>query len=416
MRKIYAGLLFLFLFQFGFGQDNLRTMFYNIFRYPTSTPANREFILKNIFNSYKPDLFMVAELQNETGANLILNTALQTIDNNYARSTFVHNTSNPTDTLQQMVFFNTQKLVLYDEEVLQTTIRDINHITFQLKTPDIATNPTFLEVYVTHLKSSTGPANRQLRLDMVNVFLNSLNSLPANRYVLFAGDFNIQNSTEDSYVAIINPANPIVMVDPINRPGRWTKDITFQDIHTQATRTSAVGFGIGGATGGIDDRFDFIMMSENFRTSTDFFYIPNTYKAFGNNGNCFDKRIDDASCTGDFSLSLRQNLHNMSDHTPVVMDLEISQNLLTTVDFDKQVLIQFASSNLVSDELKLHIDLKQIYSSTELLIFNTLGQQIGRVRIGNQNEVTLHTQNLASGIYFIKLNTHPQEILKFIRK
>lgn len=416
MKKIYISLLFLFLFQLGFGQDNLRTMFYNIFRYPTSTPANREFILKNIFNSFKPDLFMVAELQNETGADLILNTSLQTADNNYARSTFVHNTSNPNDTLQQMVFFNTQKLVLYDEEVLQTTIRDINHVTFQLNTPDIATNPTFLEVYVTHLKSSTGPANRQLRLDMVNVFLNSLNSLPANRYVLFAGDFNLQNATEDSYVAITNPNNSIVMVDPINRPGKWNNDIAFQDIHTQATRTSAVGFGIGGATGGMDDRFDFIMMSENFRTSTDFLYIPNSYKAFGNNGNCFDKRIDDITCTGDFSLSLRQNLHNMSDHTPVVMNLEISQTLLSTGDFDKQDLIQFASSNLVSDELKLRIDLNQVSPSSELMIFNTLGQQIGRMPIGNRTEVILHTQNLASGVYFVKLNTHPKEVLKFIRK
>src|SRR5690606_27166827 len=103
-----------------------------------------------------------------------------------------------------------------------------------------------------------GAANRQLRLSMVNSFVNALGAVPPDRPVLFAGDFNFYNSDDEpGYQKIIDTTNPIVMVDPIGRPGHWHDNESFSDIHTQATRTSAAGFGIGGATAGMDDRFDF---------------------------------------------------------------------------------------------------------------------------------------------------------------
>ena len=47
------------------------------------------------------------------------------------------------------------------------------------------------------------------------------------------------------------------------------------DIHTQSTRTSNSGL-IDDSGSGLDDRFDFIMMSENFNTSSDLYYIKVT--------------------------------------------------------------------------------------------------------------------------------------------
>ena len=52
------------------------------------------------------------------------------------------------------------------------------------------------------------------------------------------------------------------MADPINTPGSWNNNEDFRGVHTQSTRTSSSGFG-GGAGGGLDDRFDFIMVSQN---------------------------------------------------------------------------------------------------------------------------------------------------------
>lgn len=46
-------------------------MFYNVFKFPNSLPQNRQLILRDILDEYKPDLFMICELVTENGADLI---------------------------------------------------------------------------------------------------------------------------------------------------------------------------------------------------------------------------------------------------------------------------------------------------------------------------------------------------------
>ena len=247
-------------------------MFYNIFKFPTSLPQNRQFILRDILDEYQPDLFMVCELVSQHGADLILNTSLQNQTDTYARANFVSDTANPSDPLQTMVFYNTRKLTLVNQQTLPTVYRDINHYSFKLNTE--SNDPVYLEVFVAHLKSSTGTANQQTRLQMVQQVTNALQNLTQpNTHVLFAGDFNFYRSTEPGYQQILNPNNAIKLIDPVNAPGTWQNNAAFSHLHTQSTRVSNSGFGGGansGAGGGLDDRFDFIMMSENFNTSPRF--------------------------------------------------------------------------------------------------------------------------------------------------
>src|SRR5690606_12082003 len=107
----------------------------------------------------------------------------------------------------------------------------------------------------THLKSSEGTANKQLRLQMVQQFTEKLETMDPNSYVLFAGDLNLYTHTEPAYLELMDTINSIVMADPLQRPGRWHNNIDFQDIHSQSTRISSGPFGAG-AGGGLDDRFD----------------------------------------------------------------------------------------------------------------------------------------------------------------
>lgn len=398
-------------------QTRIKVMSYNLLDFPTQFPNDRFPYLTAILDNVQPDIFMVCELADAATADLILNNALRTQDDHYSRAVFTANTSSSYTDLQQLVFYDNHKLLLTAQTLIKTYIRDINHFTFKLKTENSASNPIYLDVFVAHLKSSTGAPYEGNRLDMVNSFTATLSSIPANHFVLIGGDFNLYTSSEPAYQKLLNATNAIVLVDPINRPGNWNSNSSFQDIHTQSTRGSSFTDGLGnyyGAGGYLDDRFDFILMSKNLQTSTDLHYVTNTYKAFGNNGNCYNKAINDASCSGTFSQTIRNNLYNMSDHLPVVMELETPENTLAVSLQSIAESVIFIRGNVVTDwlELKTPDNLK----GQTLNIFNQLGQVVLKTTISSLNLTQLNVSNLKSGIYYIKIeNINQIKPLKFIK-
>jgi len=393
-------------------------MSYNLLDFPTHIPNARENYLKNILDYVQPDIFMVCELQNEAAANLILNTSLATSDNRYARAVFVPNQSSSYQDLQQLAFYNTHKLELTNQTEVVTVVRDINHYTFKLKTVDEATNPIYLDVFVAHLKSSTGSSNESQRAEMAQDFTNSLGSIPSSHFVLIGGDFNLYTNTESAYQELLDNTNAIVLVDPINRPGNWHNNSSFSDIHTQSTHTySFYNDGAGnyyGAGGGLDDRFDFILMSKNLETNTNLHYVSGTYKSYGNNGDCFNKNINDTSCSGTFSQTIRNNLYNMSDHLPVIMELETPEN---TLGIEKQQLIKpivFTRGNIINNWLEMtsNIDL----TGANFVIYNQLGQSVFSRILSQSNTIKYNLSNLTPGVYYIKIGL-PNFIkpLKFVK-
>jgi len=399
-----------------FGQDNIKLMFYNLLHYPTTQPS-RITNLEGVLDDYQPDLFMVCELENATGSNNILN-AIQTPDGKYAACTYEDNQST-TSALQQMAYYNTHKLILTAEQVLPTAIRDINHYTFKLNTTDQVTNPKYLDVFVTHLKAGSGttdPANETKRLNSVNVFTTELANIPADHYVLFAGDFNLYSANEPAYQEILDVTNSIVMVDPINRPAVWHNDSNAQDIHTQAVFSTADGNGhIGdGSWGGLDDRFDFIMMSKNLQTDPNVYYKTNTYKAYGNNGNCYNKSVNDPVCSGTYSQTVRDYLFNFSDHLPVVMEIETDQTLTVSSENNVQNLISFTKGNIVSNQLFLNVNIQHL-KDENIYIYNQLGQQLLSIPVGTTKNIAINTTPLANGIYYITTAKHQKSPLKFIK-
>jgi hypothetical protein len=84
--------------------------------------------------------------------------------------------------------------------------------------------------------------------------------------VLLGGDLNLYTFTEPAYQQLLQVTNNITFADPANRPGSWSNNPNFVDIFTQSTRTD---FGLGGTAGGFDDRFDFILTSENMLANGD---------------------------------------------------------------------------------------------------------------------------------------------------
>ena len=413
MKKDFLLILLLLTFTKVVSQETINTMFYNLLEFPEAPPANRATILKTILDDYQPDLFMVCELQSENGANIILNTSLQTADNRYQRANFVANQSSASTNLQQLVFYNTHKLLLDSQDEIITIVRDINHYAFRLNTPDASTNPVFLDVYVAHLKSSQGSTNEELRASMASELTSALGSIPSDHFVLFAGDFNLYTANESAYQELLDPTNSIVLKDPINRPGSWHVNSSFQDIHTQSTRTSNSNFNNFGAGGGLDDRFDYILISENLQSSATLRYATNSYKAYGNNGNCFNLNINDSSCTGTYPQSIRNNLYNMSDHLPVIMQLETDLVLNLSENLLSNNYIRFNNGNVIANTLTLKID-SSILNNT-IVIYNSMGQKIKTVTT-NTVDIDIDATNLNSGIYYIVVqNSQRITPLKFIK-
>jgi endonuclease/exonuclease/phosphatase family metal-dependent hydrolase len=423
-KKTNLFLCLLFVIQLQ-AQERLKLMSYNLMHYPSTyvyedssnTFVDRSTTLKTITDEIQPDILMVCELQNATGATAILDNVLNVGTSKYTSPNFVYNQSSSYTALNQFLYYNTDKLILENQSVLITAIRDINNYTFLLNTTGKDTNPIYLEVFVAHLKASTGAANEQKRLDMVNVFTANLASIPSNHHVVFAGDFNFYVASEDGYQEIIDTSNAITMIDPINREGSWHNNSSYKDIQTQSPLTThsqfaanygANGAGSDGTTGGLDDRFDFIMIDQNTATSAALHYVANSYKAFGNNGNCFNDNINDTDCSGaEYSQTTRNNLANMSDHLPVVMELETNQVFLAV---EQVATAKILMGNVVSDYLSLQLN--NFNNEVEYTIYNNLGQLIKKGIITDDNS-QLDITSLDKGLYVLKIAYFKP--LKFIK-
>ena len=414
-------------------QTRIKAMFYNLLNYSTSSISqNKTVYLKTVLDDVQPDLFMVSELVSAPASDYLFTNAIVNSNPDFDKATFQISQS-PATGLQQMVYFNKKKLLLQNSEVITTGTRDINHYTFHINTVNEATNPITLEVYVTHLKASTGTTNRQKRLSSIQSFISSLNNIPSDSFVLFSGDFNLYTSNEEAYIALLDTNNPIVMVDPIDRPTPafpndgtdyfdsnnynstyfWNNS-SFKDIHTQSTRTFSSESSVidqSGATGGMDDRFDFIMMSNNLSNSSKLHYVNNTYKPVGNNGNCYNSYVANPNCSGTWSQNTRDALHQFSDHLPVIMEIETPENTLSTTSLYKPLSV--VGNNVVKETLYLKFNHLQENSFT---IYNQLGQIIKRVLVDTaQQIIEVDVRNFSKGIYYLK--TKRQTLpLKFIKQ
>ena len=420
-------LLLILFVNVNFGQTRIKAMMYNVLNYSDSEVSrNKTPFLSTILGEVKPDLFMVCEMIDEIGSNYLFENSIIPFNENFQKAPFEENQSG-SYSLQQMVYYNTEKLILEETRVITADTRDINQYTFKINTENGNTNPITIEVFVTHLKASTGSSNRQRRLNSIQSFVSYTNNIADDSYVLFAGDLNFYTSNEEGYQHLIDDRNPIVIIDPIDRPTPnfpddgidyyenynstyfWNNS-SFRDIHSQSTRTSNIGFiDDSGSTGGLDDRFDFIMMSKNFNTSTSLYYVNDSYKVVGNNGNCYNSFISNPNCSGEYSQTLRDALIEFSDHLPVVMEIETPENTLSTNLISET---NFIGSNIIKDYLKItsanDINNLKIYSITGQLIDVKLSKNTGN------DTIIIDVKHISKGIYYLS-HQKLKKPLKFIK-
>jgi endonuclease/exonuclease/phosphatase family metal-dependent hydrolase len=218
------------------------------------------------------------------------------------------------------LYYKTSKLKLRSQKQINTTLRDISqYLIYKVVAPN---DTAFVYLHMSHLKAGSLASDEFQRLSEVSAFCTDIAPIPQGANIVFSGDFNLKSNIEAAYTTLTSANCSHVFLDPINMPGVWNNNSTFKSIHTQSTRTSSFPGCCGGSTGGMDDRFDFIMVTNPVMNGNNkVTYVPGSYKAYGNDGQHMNKAITEAPANSVVPANVAQALFNVSDHLPVIMKL-----------------------------------------------------------------------------------------------
>lgn len=249
--------------------------------------------------------------------------------------------------IHQTIVFNTQTVELIEEQafgnVSGSTNQERQTLRYQLRPVGYGSDADFY-AYNSHYKASQddsapGPNANQRNAEAIAIRAN-FDTLEAGSQAIYAGDHNFYYADDrEPGVATLTASGAGMAVDPLNAVGNWHISFALAPTHTQSPCFS--GCPSGFATGGMDDRFDFQWVTEEFLdgeglsyigpTSTGLEGLQHSYHAFGNGGNiCCNSNINIASNSVTFpgvtsytKQQILDALFNSSDHLPVVVDYQV---------------------------------------------------------------------------------------------
>jgi len=296
---------------FGQSYDTLRVATYNLLNYPGSNSAVRNPEFRKILAALNPDVLIVQEMQSSAGVSQFLNQVLNfSTPGLYSNAAF----QDGPDT-DNALYYKSSRVTFLSQVVVSTALRDING--YVLRPAGVTADSLDFRIYSTHLKASQGfEAEREVEASLLR---DHLNALGPGHYII-GGDMNLYTSTEGAYQQFIGSQadNDGRTYDVLGRPGDWHNTSSFADIHTQSPRLTDIGD--GGATGGLDDRFDFLLPTYAFQTFPSWQYVPGSYAELGNDGAHFGQSVNNGT---NFAVpdSIADALHTCSDHLPVTMSM-----------------------------------------------------------------------------------------------
>lgn len=311
MKRV-TPLLSLLLVSFtAYGQDTLKVMSYNLLNYQSGVNSRDQYY-RTVLRHVRPDLLIVQEISNSSGS-----TQQASVDSFYSRvvnvvfpgqfskGAFV---PDPNDTGNE-IYYKPSRFTFISNTPIHTALRDIS----EFKLYNAAAADTF-RVFSVHLKAGSGGQYDTLRAAEVDSLRKVTNALPTGKYFMVCGDFNIYGSTESAYQKLLqdNPADDGHFLDAVNLTGTWNAG-AYAPHHTQSPRVRAFG---GGATGGMDDRFDLILYSRAVSQPGKIRYLGGSLTPIGNDGLHYNDSINHLPNNA-VPDSVANALHYASDHLPV---------------------------------------------------------------------------------------------------
>lgn len=297
-----------------FFTTTLRVMAYNTLNYPGST-GYRDTSFRKIVHYVNPDIIVMNEMVSAAGLSALLAEVNTQGVNNYAIATF----NNGPDS-DNALMYKTDILTFSSQTQIPTALRDITD--YSLTWPNNQGGTSSFDVFSVHLKAgntATDEGKRQIECQNLSTYMDAMASTVN---IAVGGDFNFYDELEPALPELTT--NGIQKLeDPINSLGSWHDNSAYQNIHTQATRSTTNPGGSGGATGGLDDRFDFIFINDYVRNGRNGVYYNGYYDVIGNDGNKFNVSIIENLPNNDVPDTIRDALFQMSDHLPVVLEVMI---------------------------------------------------------------------------------------------
>jgi len=391
--------------------DTLRVMQYNLLNYgdadnPTAYKNTR---LKTIIDYVKPDIFGANEIaRGSANSEEILNTVLGA---EWEKGSYA-NANNQVQT--NMLFWKKNKLGLLHQQTIASQTRDIIAFRLYYKDEMLAQtrDTTFLTVIVAHLKAGSyaqDSTDRAGETALVATYLNTNAVAPGN--YLFMGDMNVYTSEERCYQNLVASNDPKSrFYDPVNRPGAWNGNDDFADIHSQSTRRVALPD--GGATGGLDDRFDQILISGPVRDNgLRVQYLPGSYKVIGQDGSHFNKGLLDNPANTSVPSDVLQALYQMSDHLPVTARFGVKKVIqgtgITGRYREAQTLFRVVNP-IEESRLQLHcLDPDKIKDVVDVSLYTVSGSRVYHAawNAGSNPDFNVSVPGLGHGLYLLRIRT-----------
>ncbi len=324
MRKIFISFILLIVCSL-FSDTNFRVMSYNTLNFD-GTDRLSDF--QTVFENSEPDILICQEIKTESASDImlgILNSAI----GGYARSNFINDGD-----LNNMLYYKTSVGTLISQDEINTSPRDISEYVMNI-------DGNTIRFYSCHLKSSTG--YEADRLAAVSILRSHLNALSAGTEFIIVGDMNFYTNSEDGYQKFIaNEESNIGRAEDLcSEVGSWHDNSFYSDVHSQSTRVENFGYG---ATGGLDDKFDFIFGNYGINNGAGIEYSSNSFTSYGNDGDHFNQSINNGT---NFAVPaiVADALYYASDHLPIYADFMSTGGGVTELDLIISEYVEGSSYN-----------------------------------------------------------------------
>ncbi|MCB0804700.1 MAG: T9SS type A sorting domain-containing protein [Bacteroidales bacterium] len=410
--RILLFFAFLYIIITGYSQDTLRLMQYNLLMYgndfggcnqSNNNVAEKNEYLKTIVNWVKPDILAVNEIYRTSYYHdLLLDNVFNVNGVNYYERAYPPNLSNGF-TINN-VFFDSRKLELVGNSVAAIGVRDIDVFKFRYIEGAYADSNLILNCAVAHLKAGDNQDDRDQRANATSQLMQYISNSEDGNYT-FSGDFNLYYSSETAFQNLLfYPNENARFYDPVNRIGYWNNNINYADVHTQSTHTGGNCF----SGGGLDDRFDFILVSEEIiNGSNDIKYVEGSYKAVGQDGQHFNTSITSSPTNASVPSSVLNALYNMSDHLPVSIDFAIGDHV--GINDLKNTSVHLFFKNPVSGNFLLHYSVKG--SGSYVFQLRDLSGKLLTEQteyLVNSGELQIPANHLSNGMYILSVKSEGQ--------
>ncbi|MCC5917465.1 MAG: hypothetical protein JJU02_09085 [Cryomorphaceae bacterium] len=294
---------------------------------------------KLLIGELLPDVLICQEIINESGAIHFLDNVLNADSVTYSMASFITSGTG----LDNAVYYKTAKFTSGPTKAYSTNLRPIYR--FSVVPTGFADT---VYIFSVHLKAGSSTSDRAQRDQEVDTLRKYSNLLPPNSYFFTMGDFNLKSETDgNSYNRLLEqlPGETGNFYEFITWTGSWA-NASNAILHTQSPRTTTsqqnIPYGtLGGAPGGMDDRFDLLLGSAAIFNNGGVDIVPGTYEAFGNAGLHYNVALTDAPSHPSLSAQIITALHNVSDHLPVRAQF--------TYDVQPDALVRNPSGYSISD-------------------------------------------------------------------